>query len=69
MIKVKFLRTLRGAYELYEMGKVYELTPNEAHTFIELKYAESFKGDKEKGFEAPPQDKMMRKGKSKIRVK
>jgi hypothetical protein len=68
MINVIFIRTIGGGQELYEKGKVYSLTPNEAHTFIELRFARVYKENQEKDLQMPVQDKMIKKPKGRKKV-
>jgi hypothetical protein len=68
MIKVKFLRTVRGDVN-YEQDKVYVLTPNEAYAWIERRYAKAFKEEAEaKDFEEAPKDKMIKKARGRKKL-
>jgi len=68
MVKVKFIKSVNGGDFQYEKGKVYSLTPNEAHTYIELRIAKVFREQEEKDFEEPPKDKMIRKARGRKKI-
>lgn len=69
MIKVIFIRTVRGGEANYEQGKVYALTPNEAFAFIERRIAKVYRENEEKDLSMPPKDKMIRKAKGRKKIK
>ena len=68
MIKVKFVKTVRGTNFHYEKDEIYNLTPNEAHTYIELRYAKVYRENEDKDLEAPPKDKMIKKAKGRKKI-